>query len=64
MKDEFNKYIDCNVKLPEKVEVKEAKFSTEYVYEVTFDSRGMELSSYQDQDRFEKSKGGLEKVCG
>lgn len=64
MKDKFNKYIGFNVELIEKAEVKEAKFLTEYVYEVTFDSWGIELSSYQDQDTFEKSKGGLEKVCG
>ncbi|MDY0407426.1 hypothetical protein ACFFIS_09830 [Virgibacillus soli] len=47
----------------EKAEVKEAQFSTEYVYEVTFDSWGMELTPYQDKDTYEKSKLGLEKVC-
>lgn len=44
-------------------EVKEAHFSTTYVYEITFDSWGMKLSPYQDEEFYEENKTGLIQVC-
>lgn len=51
------------VDLDEKAEVKEAQFSTIYVYEVTYNGWGMELSSYQDEKFYEENKAGLHQVC-
>lgn len=44
-------------------EVKEGQFSTTYVFEVTFNSWGMELSPYQDEILYEENKTGLHQVC-
>lgn len=47
----------------EKAKVKAAQFSTDYVYEVTFNGWGMELTDYQDEDTYAKSKKGIHQVC-
>lgn len=44
-------------------EVKDAQFSSKYVYEVTYDWWGMELSPYDEKQQYEKSKIGLHQLC-
>lgn len=44
-------------------EIKETKFSTKYVYEVTFDWWGIELSQYQDEEMYAENKQAFHLLC-
>lgn len=44
-------------------EVKETKFWTRYVYGMTFDWWGIELSQYQDEEMYEENKQALHLLC-
>lgn len=44
-------------------EIQETKFPEKYVYEVTFDWWGLELSQYQDEEMYEENKQALYFLC-
>lgn len=47
----------------ERMEIKSEHIHTQYVYEVTFNWWGMELSPYQAKEMYEESKKGLLQLC-
>lgn len=47
----------------EKEAVKETHFSTPYVYEITYNSWGMELSPYDEKEEYERHKKGMLELC-
>lgn len=43
--------------------VKEAQFTSPYVYEITYNSWGIELSPYDEKEDYEQNQQGLLKLC-
>lgn len=46
-----------------RLEIQEFQYSTKYVYEVTYDSWGIELSKYQDDIMYNQAKKALHELC-